>query len=530
MLLSGTPGIVCTDDSEIISASGDHDFDSWFFQNDHNDVDVDVMIAHEGEPKRSIQDQLQESTGRLTICLKMRPVITVGMTRALAVADSKEIQRSGQLSGLNQVNVRLGTAAEYTWRPISRNDSECCFPSACSLLLSAVSDKDEGLLGLPLCSDSKNADQSSTTKKKLYQVNVRPKGDFRITASTAADMNSRTQSSVTIPSVAAAADLSAAMLINTAAEADSKEAKWPAADAAYLSAVMSEDTSQGHVFSLNGSERSYSSTYPRISPLFSDKEGISGLLCVEKGGLSVVGVAEHDQTFLPMPRNPDCEDKFEISVSDSHGPGIDEDLLDLSVCAESKNADPQSTTKKELADHPFSCISNSPSNDGASFDGAPNSNDGASFDGAPSKMMMIDLYFTPIKTQERMKEKVLKYSFPHPWSQWPLTANIRDPIRISIACDDPSHILQIVRFFLSSQESTGLRVVRVKNKFSQADADVSEGFNGLDVSLNVVFEEARSGLKIIGEIQLHDKQILQVKSRIHKLYKIKRSEDPSMIS
>ena len=73
-------------------------------------------------------------------------------------------------------------------------------------------------------------------------------------------------------------------------------------------------------------------------------------------------------------------------------------------------------------------------------------------------------------------------------------------------------------------------MVRVKNKFSQADADVSEGFNGLDVSLNVVFEEARSGLKIIGEIQLHDKQILQVKSRIHKLYKIKRSEDPSMIS
>jgi hypothetical protein len=243
----------------------------------------------------------------------------------------------------------------------------------------------------------------------------------------------------------------------------------------------------------------------------------------------VVGVAEHDETFLPMPqqllwpchnnccpRNPDCEDKFQISVSDSRGPGIDEDLLELSVCSESKNADPPSTTKKEVADHPRSCFSNL--------------NDGASFDGAPSELMMIDLYFAPIKTQDRMKEKVLKYSFPHPWSQWPLTANIRDPIRISIACDDPSDILQIVRFFLSSQESTGLRVVRVKNKFSQADADVSEGFNGLDVSLNVVFEEATSGLKIIGEIQLHDKQILQVKSRIHKLYKIKRSEDPSMIS
>jgi hypothetical protein len=411
-------------------------------------------------------------------------------------------------------------------------------------------------------------------------------------------VNARTQSSVTVSPVAAAADLSAAMAMNAAgmaqegepktgiqsqlqerngwfkmrpvgmthalAEADSKETKRPAdlngtksldqvyvrpkgysgiaasmaggvnavspvADAADLSADMSEDTSRGHVFSLNGSERSYSSTDLRISPLFSDKDGIPGLLCVEKGGLSVVGVAEHDETFLPMPqqllwpchnnccpRNPDCEDKFQISVSDSRGPGIDEDLLELSVCSESKNADPPSTTKKEVADHPRSCFSNL--------------NDGASFDGAPSELMMIDLYFAPIKTQDRMKEKVLKYSFPHPWSQWPLTANIRDPIRISIACDDPSDILQIVRFFLSSQESTGLRVVRVKNKFSQADADVSEGFNGLDVSLNVVFEEATSGLKIIGEIQLHDKQILQVKSRIHKLYKIKRSEDPSMIS
>ena len=181
--------------------------------------------------------------------------------------------------------------------------------------------------------------------------------------------------------------------------------------------------------------------------------------------------------------------------------------------------DPPSTTKEDLVHHPFSCLSDL--NDGASG--------GASFDGAPSALM-VDVYFAPIKSQERMKEKVLKYSFPHAWSQWPLTANIRDPIRLSIACDNPSHILKIIHFFLSSQESTGLRVVRVKNKFSQADEDVREGFNGLDISLNVVFEEPTSGLKIIGEIQLHDKQILQVKSRIHKLYKIKRSEDPSMIS
>jgi hypothetical protein len=237
----------------------------------------------------------------------------------------------------------------------------------------------------------------------------------------------------------------------------------PVANSADLSAAKAEGTSRGNVFSSNGSEWSYSSTCPLISPVFSEKEGIPGLMIMDK--------------------------------------------------------DPPSTTKQDRGDHPFSCFSNF--NDGASG--------GAPFDGAPSALM-VDVYFAPIKSQERMKEKVLKYSFPHAWSQWPLTANIRDPIRLTIACDGPSHILKIIHFFLSSQESTGLRVVRLKNKFSQADEDVREGFNGLDISLNVVFEEPTSGLKIIGEIQLHDKQILQVKSRIHKLYKIKRSEDPSMIS
>jgi hypothetical protein len=74
-----------------------------------------------------------------------------------------------------------------------------------------------------------------------------------------------------------------------------------------------------------------------------------------------------------------------------------------------------------------------------------------------------------------------------------------------------------------------MRVVRVKNKFLQSDEDVKSGLNGLDLSLNALFEDPRSGLKIIGEIQLHDKKIQEVKSRIHKLYKIKRARTPTMI-
>jgi hypothetical protein len=107
-----------------------------------------------------------------------------------------------------------------------------------------------------------------------------------------------------------------------------------------------------------------------------------------------------------------------------------------------------------------------------------------------------------------------------------LSANIRDPIRLSIACDNPGHILQVARLLLSSP---AMRVVRVKNKFLQSDEDVKSGLNGLDLSLNALFEDPRSGLKIIGEIQLHDKKIQEVKSRIHKLYKIKRARTPTMI-
>jgi hypothetical protein len=141
----------------------------------------------------------------------------------------------------------------------------------------------------------------------------------------------------------------------------------------------------------------------------------------------------------------------------------------------------------------------------------------------------VNVYFAPIKTKKRMGEKVKKYCFPHACSAWPWAGNIRDPIRLSIACDNPGHILQIVRLFLSSQASTGLRVVRVKNKFLQSDEEVKSGLSGLDLSLNVLFQEPGSGLKIIGEIQVHDKKIQEVKSRIHKLYKIKRARNPTMI-
>jgi hypothetical protein len=75
-----------------------------------------------------------------------------------------------------------------------------------------------------------------------------------------------------------------------------------------------------------------------ITARASQKEGIPGLLCFEKGGLSVVGGADLDETFLSMPLQyakinvvPDCDDKFQISVSGSHGLGIFVVVRDRSV-------------------------------------------------------------------------------------------------------------------------------------------------------------------------------------------------------
>lgn len=50
-----------------------------------------------------------------------------------------------------------------------------------------------------------------------------------------------------------------------------------------------------------------------------------------------------------------------------------------------------------------------------------------------------------------------------------------------------------------SQEVTGLKVCRVKNKFLLAEAEVQDGYR--DIALNVLYQGPQ-GLRIIGEIQV----------------------------
>jgi len=137
-----------------------------------------------------------------------------------------------------------------------------------------------------------------------------------------------------------------------------------------------------------------------------------------------------------------------------------------------------------------------------------------------------EVFFAKVKKQVRMREKLAKYAPPYPHSQWPLTAHITDPVRLSVVCSGPSDVMQTVRLFVDTQSQTGLTVCRIKNKFLCSDFEAEDGYR--DVTVNVLFE-AENGLKIIGEIQVHDRELYELKDKMHKLYEVKRAQHPSNI-
>ena len=106
----------------------------------------------------------------------------------------------------------------------------------------------------------------------------------------------------------------------------------------------------------------------------------------------------------------------------------------------------------------------------------------------------------------------------------------------------------MLSWFEEEGAEIGLSVCRVKNKFSQS-ASVADGYR--DLSLSVIFFDA-SGLKIIGEVQIHDHAMHELKLQViccqnkgatqlwllmiaftgmqmHALYKIKRAADPDSV-
>ena len=93
-----------------------------------------------------------------------------------------------------------------------------------------------------------------------------------------------------------------------------------------------------------------------------------------------------------------------------------------------------------------------------------------SFQGCPPAP--VEVHSAPPKGIARMREKLRKYAAPHPKAIWPLSANILDPLRASVICHGPSQMLEVLGWFADSESRVGMRVCRMKNKFSFSEAEV----------------------------------------------------------
>ena len=116
----------------------------------------------------------------------------------------------------------------------------------------------------------------------------------------------------------------------------------------------------------------------------------------------------------------------------------------------------------------------------------------------------VELHSAPVKSAARMREKLCDYGVPGSSGAWPFAASILDPVRVSVVCEGPSQILQVLSWFIDSSEETGLPICRIKNGFAEEGnsagaAGGSSGYRDLKV---FVLLTGPGGLKIIGEIQV----------------------------
>ena len=72
-------------------------------------------------------------------------------------------------------------------------------------------------------------------------------------------------------------------------------------------------------------------------------------------------------------------------------------------------------------------------------------------------------------------------------------------------------VLEVAQWFLEGGAAAGLPVCRVKNGFAAGDGDVVDGYR--DLKVYVTFE-GPMGLRIIGEIQIHDRALHELKLKV----------------
>jgi hypothetical protein len=140
---------------------------------------------------------------------------------------------------------------------------------------------------------------------------------------------------------------------------------------------------------------------------------------------------------------------------------------------------------------------------------------------------IVELHPAPIKSVARMRDKLSEYMLLSP--KGVLTANTLDPIRISLVTSGPSHVCQLVQWLLDHRYedvNCSLTVCRLKNSFALQRSSVPDGYR--DIKLFAIFT-GRNGLKIIGEIQMHERALYTLKRRMHHLYRIKRAHGPDAV-
>ena len=109
----------------------------------------------------------------------------------------------------------------------------------------------------------------------------------------------------------------------------------------------------------------------------------------------------------------------------------------------------------------------------------------------------VEVHKAPVKTAGRMLEKLSEYAISR--EPWPLTACILDPVRASVVCAGPAEMVEAFGWFEGREEQTGLKVVRVKNKFALKKEELVGSYRDLMVC---VLYRAANNLAIIGEIQV----------------------------
>ncbi len=76
----------------------------------------------------------------------------------------------------------------------------------------------------------------------------------------------------------------------------------------------------------------------------------------------------------------------------------------------------------------------------------------------------VDIHPAKIKTMSSILEKLLEYAADG--AQWPLSANILDPVRTFIICNRVEPNLEVARWFTKYEGEAGLCLCRIKNKLS----------------------------------------------------------------